>query len=278
MFQLCVHLIFIAVLLVCSFGEAIVGGEFVESGEKLSRQVLLLQTQSSSADSFAGSKPKPICSAVALSRKMILTAAHCLEQPDQKIYVTQSQEIGLSRTVAQRFFMSQWPEDKNSDMAIGLLDQELPADTILTVVEESNELYSTELRDGEILLAAGFGRTSGRMDAVHDEGRLHKTQVQVLKPLSERKVYSIDQTQGSGICFGDSGGPFFKAAGDNLILVGISQTVVAVPGASDLDYNACAWKAKMTSVDYFKDWIHSTLIQFQNQSQIQSAGERQSSP
>jgi len=71
-------------------------------------------------------------------------------------------------------------------------------------------------------------------------------------------LLTIDQTTGTGICTGDSGGPAFIAAGKGFTVVGI-MIGVASPKTND-DY--CRGSAYFVSLPRWTSWIESAAAAF----------------
>ena len=110
------------------------------------------------------------------------------------------------------------------------------------------KLYQKSLVKNQILVASGYGVTSGTSH--QGSGVLRETNVRVAEPLVGKSEFYIDQTNGHGICSGDSGGPSFvqTAAGD-LQQVGITSR----------GDETCAKGGLYTLVPAYLKWIDAAV-------------------
>ena len=233
---------------------AIQGGRVVDLNGDTEKRAVLLQTENT-----------PHCTGVPLSARIILTAAHCLET-SEILYVQRASEsierhnISSPRKIIAQSIQPGWPENSHHDLALAVLDQDLPSDTLFAEIRP--DLFKRKQKDAKVL-AAGFGRTSGRPTAPQDEGTLREVVLSVLDISKDQKLLLTDQYRGQGICSGDSGGPLFQQDQEGLRLVGISHEASSPRGDSEMMRDACLGIGKFTSTEYFRDWIqheHQELL------------------
>lgn len=150
------------------------------------------------------------CSGVAVSPRLVLTAAHCLkDKPIDaiKIYSGEgSDDAPVNGSYAiQSFAISPrytvWDFEETSDFAFIVLDRDLdiPSDAYLKILDASTA--QELLKEGALLKVVGYGRRDG-----HRGGS--KWEVDV--PLTRRTANEIHLGgKGQDSCEGDSGGPAY---------------------------------------------------------------------
>ena len=140
------------------------------------------------------------------------------------------------------------------DLALVLLDKPAPPGTAFMALPKA-------LPATRSVRAVGYGATS---DLRRGSGSKQIGFDQVLRttsvPVSSAtdSLLTIDQTTGTGICTGDSGGPAFIAAGKGFTVVGI-MIGVASPKTND-DY--CRGSAYFVSLPRWTSWIESAAAAF----------------
>lgn len=171
-----------------------------------------------------------ICTGVIISDKLVLTAAHCVENSDEEIEVRFGSEItGNYEAIESEFIYlsSDFKGSQNNkqrgvntgDLAIIVLKKAIPTKY------ESVEIYpdSSVLPARTPLLYAGFGLTKIDNSGKVESGKLHEGIVTISQAQYSETEFSVNQTNGSGACNGDSGGPIFFTKNSKLVLAGISS-------------------------------------------------------
>jgi len=198
------------------------------------------------------------CTGTLISTDTILTAAHCVNHGSKYDYVIYfSKKPGAfrndSRKVAALRFHAGYNakayEDRN-DVAVLRIKGALPAGFAPMALPTANDLNEHDF------YAAGYGTITARNEMPKTNGILRYTSQHLdgIKP--EQTQFLVDQTNGHGICFGDSGGPAFTTHSRPAIL-GIASAVYTrneqeknKPG-----FDVCRYNAIYTSVFHYLDWI-----------------------
>ncbi len=236
--------------------ENIIGGSVVMPGSALSKQVFMLFAISNQGQS--------ICTATLISQYHVLTAAHCIDGV-KKMYAVfaidgvaklksgklanLANDPNIVQVSAAKSFPG-WGGSQGGtvsgvdagDIAVLRLAKAAPAGVKVT------KLYRSGLKKGQVLVASGYGISSGTIR--EGSGLLRETRVVVEEPMVGRSEFMIDQKSGRGICSGDSGGPsFVQGSFGELMQVGVT---------SRGDEN-CAEGGIYTLVPAFTSWINSAV-------------------
>jgi secreted trypsin-like serine protease len=198
-----------------SMSAGVIGGDPVEKSPdaaELGSKVLYLAMdvkKSGTSVSWSGH-----CTASAISSRVILTAAHCVEGKTPKdlyLVITKNPAktpLNLNEWYAPKAIrMHEGYTGKDgfhNDLALILLDRDLPANRVLKMAEAQNIAFPLDF------VVVGYGTTSEAADP--EKAGTHSTDMNfVMKRIDQFDVkaefLTINQNDHKGFCNGDSGGP-----------------------------------------------------------------------
>lgn len=257
--------------------HAIIGGIDAADGSSLSNHVLSLVSKESGRYYWNGQGgmiyeygPQKQCSAVALSKRVVLTAAHCWNYKSNvthflKVKDGQLKDIEIpiySKKVHELYLLDFWGYNYNYDLALLQLSQDLPDNIKFANLPE----YKDQIKF-KYVNAAGFGKTNGTYSSDVGTGFLRVATLKVNHV--EQAVFKTDQQHGKGICHGDSGGPAYAISHNKTYLVGIVSIVSGKEKNENIHRNACDDYGVFVRVDNNLSWIKKNLKQL-------NSGERTS--
>jgi len=194
-----------------------------------------------------------LCTGTALTRDLVLTAAHCVTRPVD--YTIKPYQTGVPipvRTVVRhpRFdFASYSASRATADIALLKLAAPLP-DVVLPAALAASRRVAV----GETLTIAGFGVTLAgtarglglpRMATLTVTGKPGSLQIRLYD------MATRNQRIGLGGCTGDSGAPVFD--GDGPLVIGVVSWSTA-PG----DEEGCGGLTGVTPLLLYRDWLVET--------------------
>ncbi|WP_413558774.1 S1 family peptidase [Bdellovibrio sp. HCB209] len=236
--------------------NTIIGGDVVDSGSDISKLAISFKSLLQPLDNQTGTQKVAItqCTASALTRRIVLTAAHCING-DNLSYV-EVMDGGTMTTipVVKTIINEDFKNDQYADLAIAVLRDDLP-EKIMTVSIPNPDM-KVDLQKIDII-SAGYGRTNDAPTADPTEG-LGILRVVLLKisayDFNDSK-FLVDQSNGKGFCQGDSGGPgMFQYEGKYYIMGVASKTVVP----ENSQTTTCSFRGAYVNLLKFKNWIETT--------------------
>lgn len=234
----------------------ITGGQLVLQADVDAKAVMMLVSNAQ------------LCTAAAIGKKILLTAAHCIAGNKSNTYVafysSVSCESGYNKnkhimriagTIVHEDYNGDTTakaEDLRADIALVILEEEIPAGYAIYKIADPDKISSTA-----DMYLYGYGRSGSNEGGV---GMLRKTMLNhsLYKFKMADKKVEINQTGGSGICQGDSGGPSLVNVEGELQVLGVNSYVVGPKG------NACSEYGYQTLVSSYKDWIDYKLLVYEN--------------
>lgn len=231
-----------------------------------------------------------VCTTSLIAPQVVVTAAHCL-------VLDQDQELVAALIVLDTNFNKVLQEIQKSDLKnvrivdnakihklyveqgqekhdIALLSFQgiLPADFQLVKLADANQI----LKSGDTLTLSGFGASEYKINPItkrpqgKGSGTLrHVDGIKVIEVAAAGDEITLDQSQGSGACHGDSGGPAYlkdATTGQN-ILVGVTSRTTQEMGLCDTN-------VIYTSTIGYADWIQENLKALQDEAEAKQAAQQ----
>jgi secreted trypsin-like serine protease len=233
-------------------GELIINGKTAAWDSDLSKSTVALVM-------VDADRTKSFCTGTLVSKDLVVTAAHCVE-PLLSGYQVQvsfgsetysSKNEGELREIERAYtYEMLYPSHGMTDAMRTINDLK---DVALVKLLTSAPKWAvpvpilgseSSLASDQELLIAGFGRT--QEDQASMSKFLQWTNVNIVK-VEDRRI-EVDQTKGTGACWGDSGGPAYVKTDKGLVVVG------ATSGAAYGDQD-CHHHVVYASLPGFRDFL-----------------------
>jgi secreted trypsin-like serine protease len=200
-----------------------------------------------------------LCTGTALTRDLVLTAAHCVT-PDMRIKVFQTGQTIAVRGVARhpRFDPAAYAASRaTADIAVIKL-----AAPLSDLVAPARLAPARRVAAGEMITVAGFGVTAAHTDHGLGVPRMATLTVTGKPGALQIRLFDVatrNLRAGLGACTGDSGGPAFEAASE----AGIGQVIGIVSWTTAArDEEGCGGLTGVTPLLLYRDWIVDTARKF----------------
>lgn len=203
------------------------------------------------------------CTGTLIAKDMVLTAAHCVDMGSERSYSIHFSKSprsfeSVTRAVtgmkANTGYNPDAYEDRK-DLGVIRFSGDLPEGFEPMPLPTAQDLRQM----GRDFYAAGYGTVTARTDIPRESGVLRYTPQKIrgdsVSP--SQSQFLVDQTNGHGICYGDSGGPAFAKIDGRRILIGVASAVYSTNSEDKKrsDYDVCRYNAIYTNVIYYMDWI-----------------------
>ena len=226
-----------AALIHTTASAAAMGGTLAREADAAARGAVLVLSDRGSA-----------CSGTALTRTIVITAAHCAERAQN--YAVSYYEGGAPKLIRASGVIRH-PQAKTGsavsvDLALVKLAEPLPARFSAAALDDSG------LQPGGRARIGGYGPVNGGDDA--SAGKFREAELHVLPPALPRFM-RIGAAGGSlsefRICSGDSGGGVFSASG---LLTGVTAQRERLGGAKE-----CGPAAQAVRIAPQIEWIRGAM-------------------
>lgn len=238
--------------------QNIVGGEDVDPSDEHIEHTVLITGKYETGETFT-------CTGTLIDSDIILTAAHCVGEPDSmKVVFGENpvQEGAVSITKVKNVLRHKKynkTENIRNDIALLQVGEMVPQNFAPAILPWNSP---QALDNIDKITVYGYGTTSGLVEngklANKGVGVLRTTVLNVTTQSKSRDVFFANQREGKGICAGDSGGPAFVK--DNVVLGVISRAITDDPQHPEAaDNDVCNFESVFTNVKYYKTWILSGI-------------------
>jgi secreted trypsin-like serine protease len=232
---------------VTSHDTAIIGG----------RTVSVQDAEIASTVGIWDRKLSGLCTGTLLSRRLVLTAAHCLESSPSEVVVFFNANLEkVTRDNARRVrdygkFEGYNPKASSNmgDIALILLEGSDPLPPPYVPVEILSDF--SVLRESTSFVAVGYGLSKAWIKET-GSGILRKVELNIMDPRFTETEVAVSQTIHRGVCSGDSGGPGYLRINGKLYLWGVVSRGDSIPIPF---VPKCALLSIYTRVDVYLPWI-----------------------
>lgn len=242
-----------------SDSTSVVGGQVVPTNHKLQQQALLFKayhskTQVNTGEAIETQWKTNICTASALTPRILITAAHCyIKGAELHRVELPAGDKKVAYKALKVIPHPDYDENPEADLALVLLEFALPESAHLVHLPSRSALIM------KAILAAGYGRNEGRRSLPGGSGVLRATLLDIDKYDSSTATFTVEQRFGKGICQGDSGGPALVHVNGKDTVVGVVSKTAYQANEENEDPDICGHKGIYVNVQHYLDWIEPTV-------------------
>jgi hypothetical protein len=240
-------------------GDTIIGGEEAQTGSEISKMVFSFKSLLKPLDSQTGADKAPVfqCTASALTRRVVLTAAHCINGDNPSYLEIMQGSTVTTIPVVKTVIIDEYKTDPFADLALAVLKDELPEGTITVSIPSPEMQIDLKKLD---LIAAGYGKdTDSTGEQIRDGlGILRVVLLNISKYEFEDSKFLVDQTNSKGFCEGDSGGPGLFQHEGRYYIMGVASKNEFPEKAAEATTGLCSFRGAYVNLLKFKKWIEDT--------------------
>ena len=235
--------------------EQIVGGTEVTSSKLVDNLFVLLVSDNNGTPQ--------VCTGMFITKKHILTAAHCVNDLESLSLITGvtplASEEGLMLTPVQIDRHERYNEksvtDRN-DLAIITIAEEVQlAEKDFPQLPDEDMIQKIEAANNIEFMAVGYGKTTSIVNPEErTEGVLRAVRLRTTSKNSA--VFVVNQTNGKGVCYGDSGGPALKIYNKNLYLIGVASAIYDI---DNVNHDECKQGSLYMNIASHIPWIRTII-------------------
>jgi secreted trypsin-like serine protease len=193
-----------------------------------------------------------LCTGTALTRDLVLTAAHCVAEGRYQVIPSIGSAATPIRTIAlhPRYDPQSYARGRvTADVALIKLAAPLPMHISPVVLAAEGEVVAV----GDRLLIAGLGVTA--QDKDDSTGLAHVATLVVTGRPGNLQIRLVDpatrgERHGLGACTGDSGGPAFRETVGALAVIGVISW-----STGPADSEGCGGMTGVTPLTLYRAWV-----------------------
>ncbi|MFN7729064.1 MAG: S1 family peptidase [Bdellovibrio sp.] len=212
------------------------------------------------------------CTAALINEQTLLTAAHCVpkDKASMKIYFTTSMEDVANVPAKNIRRVSDVIVHEKYEEAKGDLTRANPFDIAVLRIESSAPSHYRHLQlatenfpisqiSKAYVVGYGFESYDSKTRLVTGDQAL-KSAIVERKEVGDPNFLMLNQTKGTGICVGDSGGPMIVQNAAGFIIMGTASTV-----HNGTNFATCRGDSVYISVASMRNWIIQSAFEMSQQ-------------
>jgi secreted trypsin-like serine protease len=239
--------------------DTIIGGEPVQAGSDVARMVLSFKSLLQPLDNQTGNQKVAVtqCTASALTRRIVLTAAHCLNGDNASYIEIMEGATATTIPVVKTVVIDDFKTDAYADIALAVLKEDLPENTITVSIPNPDMKIDLQKLD---IISAGYGKDTDTpgTDLKDGLGVLRVVLLKISAYEFKDSKFLVDQSGGKGFCQGDSGGPGLFQFENKYYVMGVASKAVFQEQNSEATTAVCSFRGAYVNLLKFKPWIEST--------------------